>query len=363
MSSSPRRRHKRACVEEIHGAEGRTQQRLPELDAPSVDKGLRVSSAETKAQTCEDDDICQGAPNARQYLELDKLPEDMLHHIHSLLPLQDAARAACVSRGFLRSWRCYSNLILNWQTLRSTDDKFEGRETRYINKIDKILNNYSENGMKVKKLRIDLLWCISSIASYLDRWLQIAIKSGINELSFSLPTSMKEKYCFPYSVLFDETNTSPIESIYLFDCIFHPIETLGCFKRLKSLDLVYVHITEDGLQQLLSKSSGLERLQICSAIICLKIPFTLQKLKFLAVTRWYEMQAIEISAPNLSTFHYIGSPVEISIRYPSQLKDVYLASFVPSRILSYGRANLPFIARHVERLTLISCECQHSNAS
>ncbi|KAM0882913.1 hypothetical protein ACQ4PT_032009 [Festuca glaucescens] len=229
MSSPHRRQHKTARVEEIHGADGRTQQRLPELDAPSIDKASRVSSAETKAQTCEDDDddICGGAPNARQYLELDKLPEDMLHHIHSLLPLQDAARAACVSRGFLRSWRFYSNLTLNWKTLGSTDDKFEGCETRYINKIDKILNNYSENGMK--------------------------------------------------------------------------------------------------------------------------------KLKFLMVRRWYEMQAVEISAPNLSTFHYIGSPVEISIRYPSQLKDVYLASFVPSRILSYGRANLPFIARHVERLTLISC--------
>ncbi|KAM0882912.1 hypothetical protein ACQ4PT_032009 [Festuca glaucescens] len=156
MSSPHRRQHKTARVEEIHGADGRTQQRLPELDAPSIDKASRVSSAETKAQTCEDDDddICGGAPNARQYLELDKLPE---------------------------------------------------------------------------------------------------------------------------------------------------------------------------------------------------------KLKFLMVRRWYEMQAVEISAPNLSTFHYIGSPVEISIRYPSQLKDVYLASFVPSRILSYGRANLPFIARHVERLTLISC--------
>jgi hypothetical protein len=284
------------------------------------------------------------------------LLQDMLHHIHSLIPLQDAARAACVSRRFLRSWRCYSNLTLDNRTLGLTDDKSEESETHYINKIDKILNNYSDNGMKVKTLKISLLYCKSVSASYLDRWLQIAVKSGINELSLTMPYSIKEKYCFPYSVLFEETTTSLIESLYLSECSFHPIQTLGCFGRLKSLDLIYVHITEEGLQKLLSKSSGLERLQIhsCSEIICLKLPCTLQKLKFLTIITWHKMQVVQISAPNLSSFRYYGCPLEISIRDPSQLKDVYLTSFDSSRILSYGRAKLPYIAHSVERLTLSS---------
>ena len=89
---------------------------------------------------------------------------------------------------------------------------------------------------------------------------------------------------------------------------FQPIETLGCFRKLKSLALCCVHITEEGLNQLLTKSSGLEQLQIylCSKIICLKIPCTLQKLKFLGVRIWHKMQVVEISAPNLSTFQYSG---------------------------------------------------------
>uniref|UniRef100_A0A453CQN1 Uncharacterized protein n=1 Tax=Aegilops tauschii subsp. strangulata TaxID=200361 RepID=A0A453CQN1_AEGTS len=164
-------------------------------------RGWRDSSAEREAQTCRESDILQGAPKRRQGIELDKLPEDMLHHIHSLMPVKDAGRAACVSKRFLHSWRCYSNLKLNKRTLGLIGDKFEGNEIYHINKVDQILNSYSKNGMKVKSLKLDLFHCSSASAFHLDRWLRIALKSGIKELSFSLSRSMKEEYCFPCSVL------------------------------------------------------------------------------------------------------------------------------------------------------------------
>ena len=125
---------------------------------------------------------------------------------------------------------------------------------------------------------------------------------------------------------------------------------------MKILDFIRVHITEKELQVLLSKSPGLERLQLysCNEIICLKISCTLQKLKLLIVKSCKKIKVVEISAPNLSTFHYNGFPLEINIRDPSQLKDVFLSSFEPSRILSYGRAKLPSIAPNVENLTFLS---------
>jgi hypothetical protein len=36
--------------------------------------------------------------------------QDIWRHIHSLMPMRDAAQAACVSHAFLRSWRCHPNL-------------------------------------------------------------------------------------------------------------------------------------------------------------------------------------------------------------------------------------------------------------
>ena len=144
--------------------------------------------------------------------------------------MQDAARVACVSQKFLRSWRCYSNLILTKKTLGLADDKSEGSEKRYINKIDKILNTYSGNVMKVKTLRIDLVRCKSVSASYLDRWIQIAVKSGINELSLSLSYSMKKKYYFPYSVLFGETTTSSIQSFTSLSSFFNLLKHLDALE-------------------------------------------------------------------------------------------------------------------------------------
>ncbi|KAM3389063.1 hypothetical protein ACQJBY_011294 [Aegilops geniculata] len=134
------------------------------------------------------------------------------------------------------------------------------------------------------------------------------------------------------------------------------METLGYFERLKSLDLFCVRITEEGLWKLLSKSFSLERLDIfsCNEIICLKIPCTLQKLNLLIVTSCQKIQVIDISAPNLFTFHYVGFPPEIYIGDSSQLTEVHLSSLYPSRIISYGRAKLPSIASNVERLTLLS---------
>ncbi|KAI5002148.1 hypothetical protein ZWY2020_026798 [Hordeum vulgare] len=40
-------------------------------------------------------DISQGADNMNHQSPFEKLPEDILHRIHSLLPVQDAACAAC----------------------------------------------------------------------------------------------------------------------------------------------------------------------------------------------------------------------------------------------------------------------------
>uniref|UniRef100_A0A0D9Z405 Uncharacterized protein n=1 Tax=Oryza glumipatula TaxID=40148 RepID=A0A0D9Z405_9ORYZ len=73
------------------------------------------------------------------------LPEDIWHHIHSLLPLQDAARAACVSQAFLRFWRCHPNLIFSWKTmgLNKVPHKKGGIVRDYNNKVDRIMKNHS----------------------------------------------------------------------------------------------------------------------------------------------------------------------------------------------------------------------------
>ena len=277
-----------------------------------------------------------------------------MHHIYSLLPLRDAARAACVSHGFLLFWRCYSNLTFNVSTLGLARKKSEDWGIFLIDIGDRILKNHSGNG--VETLDLCLLSCENIDPSYLDRWLQIAVRPGIKELKLEMSYFMKKKYSFPCSVLSDDAAASSIRSLHLSACVFRPTTTLGCLRRLNALSLFSVHITDEGLGHLLSKSFALQQLYIfrCNAIICLKIPSMLQQLKLLTIKLCEKLQVVEINAPRLSSFHFDGALVKISVVDPSPLRDVYFKSCRPSRMLSYARTRLPSITRNVRSLTLVS---------
>jgi hypothetical protein len=43
--------------------------------------------------------------------------KEIWHQICSLVPMRDAARAACVSHVFLKSWECHPNLIVTKETI------------------------------------------------------------------------------------------------------------------------------------------------------------------------------------------------------------------------------------------------------
>lgn len=274
--------------------------------------------------------------------------------------MRDAARAACVCRGFLRSWRCYTNLTLSVEALGLTGKKYKDadiflRDIILTNIVDKILRNHSRHGVEISRLELELYSCKNIDALYLDRWLQItAVQPGIKELKLLLCKSMKKECIFPCSILSNEAAASSITSLDLHACAFRPTTTLGCFSRLETLCLCRVNITDEGLGHLLSKSFGLGQIDIinCSKIICLKIPCTLQQLNVLKVSWCERLQAVEINAPNLSTLHFIGTLVEISVADPSQLQDVHLVGL--SHLLSYARAKLSCIAPNVKSLSLIS---------
>ncbi|XP_037442437.1 uncharacterized protein LOC119310919 isoform X2 [Triticum dicoccoides] len=76
--------------------------------------GPADSTVHRKDSTCTEDHCSQGG---EPQCPGPHLPEDIWCHIFSLLPMQDAARTACVSHAFKRSWRCYPNLAFNAKAL------------------------------------------------------------------------------------------------------------------------------------------------------------------------------------------------------------------------------------------------------
>ena len=122
--------------------------------------------------------------------------QDIWRHIHYLMPLRDAARAACLSRAFLRSWRSHPNLTLNWDVLSSETHTHRGS---FSYKIDFILRNHS-GCLKVLDLNLEDISC-----RYLDNWLGDAVTPGIEELTLS---PYRRKYNVPCSFLSDRVRNS-----------------------------------------------------------------------------------------------------------------------------------------------------------
>ncbi|KAG2614343.1 hypothetical protein PVAP13_4KG383403 [Panicum virgatum] len=255
----------------------------------------------------------KGSPCQQGYLEssqagkmmrysIPNLPEDIWRHIHSLVPLRDAACASCVSRAFLHSWRCRPNLIFNRHTLRS---KAHVSGANLSHTLDCILRRHSGVGVKTLQL------VLKDIANNgdLDSWLQVAAAPGIEELIL-MPISEMIKYNFLCSHLLEGVRNS-IRLLTLGYCAFRPTPELGPLRSLTSLCLDTVGITGYDLECFFSHSRALERLVLmdCQEIICLKIPCELQQLSSLRVCGCWRLKVIESKAPNLSNLAIIGKDV------------------------------------------------------
>ncbi|XP_044385279.1 uncharacterized protein [Triticum aestivum] len=293
------------------------------------------------------------------------LPEDIWRHIYFLLPMQDAARAACVSHSFLCSWRCYPNLTFTNETMCSKQNLYERTVgpnviRDYNNNIDRVVTYHS--GAGVRKLRLQ--YCVipddAEPYHHLTSWLQIAVTPGIEELDLVVWTreatfisqKRREKtmFNFPCTLLSDMCQGS-IRHLYLGNLGLHPTFQLG-LRTLKTLHLSEVHITTDELGCLLSNSFALAhlRLQYCYEIIRLEIPRLLQRLRFLEVIEC-SLQVLEINAPNISRFRLMGHNVQLSLGKSWKMKNLMLNNRCA---ISYALDNLLSCAPKVETLTIRS---------
>ncbi|WVZ87450.1 hypothetical protein U9M48_034086 [Paspalum notatum var. saurae] len=122
------------------------------------------------------------------------------------------------------------------------------------------------------------------------------------------------------------------------------------------LHLNAVRITGDELGCLISKYFALEQLELwsCRELICLKIPFWLERLSCLLVSLCKMLQVIESTAPNLSSFTLFGDPVQLSLGESSQVKKLHMCFSRRDNLVSYSITRLPSIVPHLETLIIDS---------
>jgi hypothetical protein len=126
--------------------------------------------------------------------------QDVIQHIHSLMTMRDAARAACVSPSFLRFWRHYPNLEFNQETLAASRQPLLQREHRgkYVfTQARQVLKNHS--GAGVKTFKLNLSTCSKDdIRPPRRLWLRacFAAKPGVADLALLLPDCYASEYSF-----------------------------------------------------------------------------------------------------------------------------------------------------------------------
>lgn len=281
------------------------------------------------------------------------LVQDILHRIHALMPMRDAAQAACVSHAFLRSWRCYPNLIISVDSLciNECGSRYDELTMDFITRVEHIMQNHS--GMGVKEFRLQSYPCSTIDPSYLDHWIQVAMTPGIKEFELSLFEIGDIKYSFPCSLLSSERGSS-IQSLMLSGCYIHSTAQVGCMSSLTNLVLYSVDISGKQLLHFLSNSCALEKISLsnCNTIICLKIPCQLQKLNILSVLDCQMLEMIDSNAPNLSTFSCTGRQIHISLGHAFQVKEIRFSCHYSSNALYYAITKLPFIAPNLQTLFL-----------
>ncbi|KAL6620038.1 hypothetical protein ACP70R_028357 [Stipagrostis hirtigluma subsp. patula] len=310
----------------------------------------------SSSQCNDDSQACQTMKNSGP-----DLPEDILCHIHFLMPLRDAARAACVSRAFLYSWRHRPNITVSNAELgldknaRQKDKQYYEIERDFTSTVDHILSKHSCVGLKVLKIEFGYLYDAKSYC-FLNNWLKAFVTPLLEELTLLLPSN-EPLYNFPCSVLSGWGGRS-IKNLNLSSCVFSPIVGPIWLRNLKSMHLHQVRLTGDELGCLLSSSLALERLHLshCNEIICFKIPCQLRQLSYLEVFQCNRLEAVEIKAPNISGFHFSGRHVELSLGKPLDEKEPEGTSCT----VCDTSANLASLMPNLKTLT-VSSTCQMFN--
>ncbi|KAL5661157.1 hypothetical protein ACJX0J_028282, partial [Zea mays] len=318
-----------------------------EMIEPHFMEDGSIASSYKEKRSCQHNDDSKGEQ------EKPFLSEGVWSHIHSFMHIRDAGRAACLSRSFLQSWRCHPYLIFTDETLGCKKNTSQENEiaSNFYSRVDNILNNHSGIGMKALKIHVPIGYTAKD-SRYLNRWLQIAITHGIEELELIFP--FMAKYKFPYSLL--PMSGDSIKCLELSCCSFCPTSKFGWLKNLTKLCLDGVFIEGDELERLVFSALALERLEIryCDRIVCLKVPSMLQRLTYLEVYDCDKLRVLDIDAPNITCFNFGRHHTKTKLSIGGGVSKIKELSACFDDAVYYVRVELPSMMANLETLTINS---------
>ncbi|GJT37938.1 acyl carrier protein 1, chloroplastic-like protein [Tanacetum coccineum] len=218
----------------------------------------------------------------RRQQQLQDVPE-LIHQIQSLLPPDQAARTCVLSKSWQYAFSTSPTLRLQ-QPVKSFLNKQQQQERRrYARFISRTLRRYHRDNLPIITCHLHFAIHKHKSASRAENWIKklLTSKTCLKELCLTILPAIAS-YTLP-DVLFSSEKLDKLSlqldsqsKIYSLHISSNPV--INCV-NLRVLELLDVHITQDGLHNLLSSCKLLEKIN-------LKLPNRLKKIKFDPHIEW-----------------------------------------------------------------------------
>ncbi|CAM8938305.1 unnamed protein product [Rhodiola kirilowii] len=182
---------------------------------------------------------------------ISELPGHIMDTILSKLPIREAVRTSILSRKWRYKWATFPELVFdNHCTLVSSQDQTVIK-SKLVNIIDRVLLLHIGPIHRFKLSRRDLL-----AVSDIDRWILYLSRIMFKELILEI---WKGRHYKLPSCLYSCQHLVHLE---LFNCFLNPPPTFTGFRCLKSLDLQYIKMAQEGFENMIASCHQLEKLTL-----------------------------------------------------------------------------------------------------
>ncbi|XP_022134730.1 F-box/LRR-repeat protein At3g26922-like isoform X2 [Momordica charantia] len=250
---------------------------------------------------------------------ISQLPNDILVFILSRLTLEEAARTSTLSHKWRFLWAYIPCLNFDAQKklrdLQFADGNLESDRRQYARWVSQVINSYKGPNLETLIIRFNL---DSRFQCDVDKWVQFAFQWNLKmfELNFSdCYDSGQYDPCF-----FPQLSNGPNEHF--------PRVMFSNSSSLTTLKLVSINVGGEVLECFLTNCLLLEVLcvEYSHSLVNLRVVGASLKLRQLDVYMCNYLESLEISAPNLESFKYVGPWLGMPMKNAPKLLETHFGS-------------------------------------
>ncbi|TYG47566.1 hypothetical protein ES288_D11G349400v1 [Gossypium darwinii] len=248
------------------------------------------------------------------------LPDDILLTILSLLTLKQAVATSILSSRWRYLWTSLHTLNFRYEDiLHRNDDDTDNEwgckiyEADYMERFMQVVNQVLRSHKAPKLHEFGIHYQLdASRGDLIDIWVAFAIAFKVSKLELNFSTNQVPIWRNePYLVQLNR----------VFSVCAPPLNVDNGFECLRELILKSVDLTDEQFETILSSCTFLEFLHVLysSRLVNVKHAVPHMKLKSLEMYRCFQLKKLEIFAPNLVSFKYLGPKINSSVKDAKQL--------------------------------------------